>query len=52
MRDYTICYRPIWGQMTRYFKRVRASSERHAEVKFYGTKEADNCQEILFIEQR
>ena len=51
MKDFAIWYEPIWGQMTRYCKYVKAMNYEHAEIKFYGTKEADNCQSILRIEQ-
>jgi hypothetical protein len=50
MNTYAIWYSPIWGQMTRYCEYVKASSQRHAEMKFYGTKAGDNCQSILQIE--
>jgi hypothetical protein len=46
---YEVWYRPIWGQMTRYCERVRASSIRQAEIKFYCTEAGDNCQEIIDI---
>ena len=51
MKNFAIWYRPIWGQFTRYCKYVKAMNYEHAEIKFYGTKEADNCQSILIIEE-
>lgn len=50
MRYFIIWYRPIWGNLNRISKTIRASSKKQAEIKFYGCKEADNCDEILIIE--
>ena len=46
---YEVWYKPIWGQMTRYCERVKASSVRQAEIKFYCTEAGDNCYEIIDI---
>lgn len=35
--------------MTRYCKRLKAASFKQAELKFYCSKEGDNCQEIIDI---
>ncbi len=50
MKTYAIWYVPIWSRFTRRSEYVKASSARHAEIKFYSTKASDNCQEILIIE--
>lgn len=49
MKTYEVWYFPIWGQFTRYCERVKASSIRQAEIKFYLTKAGDNCQRIIQI---
>ena len=44
---YEIIYEPIWGTFTRYVEYVSAASERQAEIKFYCSKDGDNCQRII-----
>ena len=49
MYIYEVWYKPIWGQMTRYCERVKASTAKQAEIKFYATPAGDNCYEIIEI---
>jgi hypothetical protein len=51
MNNYIVWYQPIWGTFNRYCVRVTAINENHAEIKFYSTKDADNCKNILLIEK-
>lgn len=50
MRIYAIHYAPIWGQMTRYIKYVKAFNTDMAITKFYCSSDAENCAEILYVE--
>jgi hypothetical protein len=50
MNNYTIWYIPIWGFANKMCKTVKAINESHALILFYQTKDAENCNEILFIE--
>lgn len=50
MRDWIIYYEPMWSQFSRLSKVVKANSEEQAKMKFYCSKEGDNCQSIIDIQ--
>jgi len=50
MRKFIIYYEPYWSQFSRLSKVVNASTQEQAIMKFYHSKEGDNCQRILNIE--
>jgi len=46
---FEVWYIPKYSTFTRECKRISASSKKQAEIKFYLTKEGDNCIEIIDI---
>ena len=50
MKTFIFWYEPIWGQFSRYSKTIKASCLKQAEIKFFASKEGDNCQQIVEVE--